>query len=106
MNLQLTGIHLDITPAIRQHVTAKIERATRNTDDITGINVVLSANKMLHKIEVTVYLRGKNLFVEAEDQDLYAAVDLLADKLDRQISRHKERVQNHGHDRITEHLED
>lgn len=106
MNLQLTGIHLDITPAIRQHVTTKLERATKNIDGITSINAVLSVEKLIHKIEVTVSLRGKNLFVEAQDQDLYTAVDLVVDKLGRQLSRYKEKTQGHGHDRITEHLDD
>jgi putative sigma-54 modulation protein len=106
MNLQLTGVHLEITPNIREHVTSKIERVTKNADGITGISVTLSVEKIRHKAEATVRLRGKDIFVESEDGDLYAAVDLLVDKLDRQLTRHKDKQNNHSHDRMIEHLDD
>ena len=106
MNIQLTGVHLDITPAIREHVMTKMERAIKGADNIIGMNIVLSVEKIRHKVEATIQLRGKNLFLEEEDQDLYAAIDLLVDKLNRQLIRHKQKRTDHGHDRIVEHLED
>ena len=105
MNLRITGNNLDITPAIREHVTTKMDRATKSTDQIIGIAVVLSVQKIRHKAEVTLQLAGKSIFVEAEEPDLYAAVDVLVDKLERQLTKHKEKKTGHGHDRIQDHLE-
>lgn len=105
MNIQITGLHLDITDGIREHVINKLERPTKITDKITSMNVILSVQKLVHKAEVTVQVSGKSIFVEAEDQDLYAAVDLLADKLDRQLTKYKEKKSGHGHERINDHLE-
>jgi putative sigma-54 modulation protein len=91
MNLTLAGHHLHITPAIREYVTAKLEKVSRHFDDLMEVNVVLSVEKLQQKIEANIHVRGKELFVEAEDENLYAAIDLLADKLDRQIIKHKEK---------------
>ncbi len=95
MNLQISGHHLEITPAIRDYVTGKLERVTRHFDNVIDVNVILSVDKLKQKAEVTVHLSGKDIFVEAIDEDLYAAVDLLVDKLDRQIQKHKQKLQDH-----------
>lgn len=92
MNLNLSGHHLEITPAIRSYVMTKLERIERHFDRVTDINVVLSVEKLQQKIEAVVHMRGKELFVEARHDDLYAAIDNLTDKLDRQIIKHKEKV--------------
>lgn len=91
MNLNLTGHHLEITPAIRDYVTTKLERVNRHFDHVIDVSVVLSVEKLRQKAEANVHLSGKNIFVESEDADLYAAIDSLVDKLDRQILRHKEK---------------
>jgi putative sigma-54 modulation protein len=98
MNLTLAGHHLHITPAIREYVTSKLERVGRHFDDLMDVNVVLSVEKLQQKIEANIHVRGKELFVEAEDENLYAAIDLLADKLDRQIIKHKEKIVKPRHD--------
>ena len=98
MNLQISGHHLEVTPAIRDYVTAKLERVTRHFDHVIDVNVILSVEKLKQKAEVTVHVRGKDIFVEADDGDLYAAIDNLVDKLDRQVVRHKDRLQNHHHE--------
>lgn len=98
MNLTLAGHHLQVTPAIRDYVTAKLERVSRHFDDLMHINVVLSVEKLRQKVEASVHVRGKELFVEADDENLYAAIDLLADKLDRQIIKHKEKAVQPRHD--------
>ncbi len=98
MNLTLAGHHLHITPAIREYVHTKLERVARHFDDLMGINVVLSVEKLQQKIEATIHVRGKELFVEAGHENLYAAIDLFADKLDRQIIKHKEKVFKPRHD--------
>ena len=95
MNLQISGHHLEITPAIHDYVTGKLDRVTRHFDNVIDVNVILSVAKLKQKAEVTVHLSGKDVFVEAVDEDLYAAVDSLVDKLDRQIQKHKQKVQNH-----------
>lgn len=95
MNLQISGHHLEVTPAIRDYVTAKLERVTRHFDHVIDVNVILSVEKLKQKAEVTVHVRGKDIFVEADDGDLYAAIDALVDKLDRQVQKYKQKVQDH-----------
>ena len=98
MNLQLTGHHVDITPAIRDYVTTKLERVVRHFDHVIDVNVVLTVNKLQHKVEATVHVRGKDLHAECIDADMYAAIDGLADKLDRQVLKHKEQIRKHRAD--------
>jgi putative sigma-54 modulation protein len=98
MNLNLTGQHLEITPAIRDYVIAKLDRVTRHFDHVIDVNVVMSVDKLRHKVEVNLHTRGKDIHVEAVEPDMYAAIDALADKLDRQVLKHKERRALHRHE--------
>jgi putative sigma-54 modulation protein len=91
MNLQLSGHHLEITPAIREYITGKLGRIKRHFDHVIDVSVVLSVEKLQQKVEANVHLRGKDIYVECEDADMYAAIDNLIDKLDRQIIKHKEK---------------
>ena len=91
MNLQLTGHHVDITPAIRQYVVTKLERIERHFDHVIDVNVVMTVEKLDQKIEANVHLAGKEIHVQANDADMYAAIDGLIDKLDRVVLKHKER---------------
>ncbi len=95
MNLQISGHHLEITPALRDYVTGKLERVTRHFDHVIDVNVILSVEKLKQKAEVTVHLAGKDIYVESIDEDLYAAMDILADKLDRQVQKYKQKLQDH-----------
>ncbi len=95
MNLQLSGHHLEITPAIRSYVTDKLNRITRHFDHVIDVNVILSVNKLDQKIEANVHLRGKDIYIECVDADMYAAIDGLVDKLDRKILKHKEKSVDH-----------
>jgi putative sigma-54 modulation protein len=108
MNLHLSGHHVDVTPAMREYVTTKFSRITRHFDHVIDINVILSVEKLKQKIEANVHLSGKNIFVECDDPDMYAAIDALVDKLDRQILKHKERNFEHRGGRETgrEQIED
>lgn len=106
MNLTLAGHHLHITPAIREYVHAKLERVARHFDDLMGVNIVLSVEKLKQKIEANIHVRGKELFVEAEHENLYAAIDLFVDKLDRQIIKHKEKFTRPRHDGALKHQSD
>jgi putative sigma-54 modulation protein len=98
MNLNLTGHHLDITPALRDYVIAKLDRVTRHFDHVIDVNVVLAVDKLQHKVEVNLHTRGKDIHVEAIDADMYAAIDALIDKLDRQVLKHKEKRAEHRHE--------
>src|SRR6202795_144235 len=91
MNLNLTGHHLLITPAIREYVTSKLERVTRHFDHVIDVSVVLSVDKLRQQITANLHIRGKEIHAECVEADMYAAIDALADKLDRQVLRHKEK---------------
>jgi putative sigma-54 modulation protein len=91
MNLNVSGHHLDVTPAIRTYVHSKLERVARHFDHVIDAHVILTVDKLSQKAEVTLHVRGKDLHCECADQDLYAAIDLLADKLDRQVLRYKDK---------------
>ncbi len=94
MNLTITGHHLDVTPAIRGYVQEKMDRATRHFDQIIDVTIILSVDKLEHKAEANVHVPGRDIYVESIDTDMYAALDALADKLDRQILKHKEKSGN------------
>jgi len=98
MNLHLTGHHLEITPAIRDYATGKFGKIKRHFDNVIDVNIILSVEKLRQKAEATVHISGKNVFVECEDENLYAAIDTLVDKLDRQVKKHKEKLSARRHD--------
>jgi putative sigma-54 modulation protein len=98
MNLHLTGHHLEITPAIREYVSSKLQRVTHHFDHVIDVNVILTVEKLKHRIEATVHVRGKEIFCESADADMYAAIDGLVDKLDRTIIKHKEKSLMRRHD--------
>jgi putative sigma-54 modulation protein len=89
MNLNLTGHHVDITPAIRDYVTSKIERINRHFDQVLDVSVILSVEKLKRKAEANVHVSGRDIYCETDHEDMYAAIDALVDKLDRQILKHK-----------------
>ena len=93
MNLQLTGHHVEITPAIRAYVVQKLGRISRHFDSVIDVNVIMTVEKLDQKIEANVHVSGKEIHVQASEVDMYAAIDALIDKLDRQVIRHKERFQ-------------
>lgn len=106
MNLNISGHHLEITPAIREHVLSKMEKVKRHFDNVIDVNIILSVNKLLQKAEATVHLPGKTIFVECDDANLYVAIDSLVEKLDRQIIKHKEKIAGHRHDEPGKILDD
>jgi len=95
MQLSLTGHHVDLTDPMRDYVNSKMERLERHFDHVTDIHVVLSVEKLRHKAEATLNLSGGQLFADSEQADMYAAIDALVDKLDRQIKKHKEKLTDH-----------
>ncbi|MDF1486032.1 ribosome-associated translation inhibitor RaiA [Ramlibacter sp. H39-3-26] len=103
MNLTISGHHLEVTPALRNYVTDKLDRITRHFDQVVDIKVLLTVEKQKEKqrrqrAECSIHVRGNDMFAESAHADLYAAVDELMDKLDRQVVRHKGRIQTHACD--------
>ena len=103
MNLNLTARHLEITPAIRQHVTDKLAKIKSHFDNVIDVNIVLSVEKLQQKAEANMHVSGKTIFVESEDANMYVAIDNLIDKLDRQVIKHKEKFTARRHDDSGKH---
>lgn len=102
MNLTISGHHLEITPALRGYVKTKLDRITRHFDQVVDVKVLLTVDNMKEKerrqrAECNVRVKGCDLYAESSHADLYAAVDELTDKLDRQVGRYKTRTQEHHH---------
>lgn len=95
MQINLSGHHIDVTQALKDYVTSKFERLERHFDNVTNADVVLTVEKLAQKAEATVGYSGARLFADASHEDMYAAIDSLADKLDRQIRKHKEKRTDH-----------
>jgi len=95
MQLSLTGHHLDITDALRSYVQDKMQRLERHFDHVSNVHVILSPEKKQQKAEATVHISGADVFADATHEDMYAAIDALIDKLDRQVLKHKEKMQRH-----------
>jgi len=95
MQINLTGHHVEITPALRNYVENKCQRMERHFDHVTNMHVVLQVEKQRQKAEATVYVAGGQLFANAEDDDMYAAIDILVDKLDTQLRKHKSKLKDH-----------
>ena len=103
MNLTISGHHLEVTPALRTYVTGKLDRITRHFGQVVDVRVLLSIENQTEKerrqkAECNIHVKGSDMFAESAHQDMYAAVDELVDKLDRQVVRHKDRLQNHHHE--------
>ena len=103
MNLTISGHHLEVTPALRTYVTGKLDRITRHFDQVVDVKVLLSIENQTEKerrqkAECNIYVKGSDMFAESAHADMYAAVDELVDKLDRQVVKHKDRLQNHHHE--------
>lgn len=105
MNLTISGHHLDVSPALRGYVTTKLERISRHFDQVVDIKVLLTVDNLKEKdlrqkAECNIHVKGKDLFAESVHADLYAAVDELADKLDRQVLRYKDKSKDHHHEPV------
>ncbi len=103
MNLTISGHHLEVTPALRTYVTSKLDRIKRHFDQVVDVKVLLSLENMKEKelrqkAECNIHIKGIDLFAESAHSDLYAAVDDLVDKLDRQVVKHKDRLRSHQHE--------
>merc|ERR1711974_4454 len=95
MQINLTGHHIDITESLREYVDTKFAKLERHFDHITNVHVILNVEKTNQKAEATVHLNGAEVFASSENTDMYAAIDSMVDKLDRQVIKHKEKLKKH-----------
>ncbi|MEM0955322.1 MAG: ribosome-associated translation inhibitor RaiA [Pseudomonadota bacterium] len=95
MEITISGHHVDVTPALHDYVMSKFERLERHFDQITNTDVTLIVEKLVQKAEARIHVSGADIFADAESEDMYAAIDQLADKLDRQLIKHKEKSRGH-----------
>jgi putative sigma-54 modulation protein len=95
MQINVSGHHIEVTGSLRQYVETKLERLERHYDQVTNVHVILRVEKQGQKAEATIRIQGGDIFAEAESDDLYAAIDMLVDKLDRQLIKQKEKMKDH-----------
>lgn len=98
MQLDITGHHVDVTPLLNDYIKDKVTRLKRHFDKVLNIHIILEVQKHSNKAEASINVSGNHIFADATGHDMYAAIDLLADKLDRQILKHKEKIRSHHRD--------
>ena len=103
MQIDITGHHLKVTTSLRQYVEKKFRRITKHFDHVIDIHVVLTVEKLTHKAEASLHVRGSKIFANSNNEIMYAAVDSLVDKLDRQIVKHKEKLKDHHQSEARHH---
>lgn len=95
MQINLSGHHVEVTDSLRDYVNSKFAKLERHFDHINNVSVVLNVEKLTHLAEATVHVSGAEVFASCKDSDMYAAIDKLIDKLDRQVVKHKEKLSKH-----------
>jgi putative sigma-54 modulation protein len=95
MQLNVTGHHVDVTSSLKGYVERKLDRIVRHSDHVMDVHCVLTVEKLRHRAEATVFLNGAKVHADAVEMDMYAAIDALADKLDRRVKKHKEKRSDH-----------
>jgi len=95
MQLNISGHHLDITPALRQHSNEKLSKIKHHFDQVIDVNMILEVQKDVQMAEATIHLSGTDLFAKAQSSDMYVSIDQLINKLDSQIIKHKEKLHSH-----------
>ena len=99
MQIELTGHHIEVTDSLKDYVNEKMARLERHFDKVSNTHVILSVEGVRHKAEATVHMSGHDIFADCTEGDMYAAIDKLVDKLDRQVKKHKEKITNHLHNK-------
>jgi putative sigma-54 modulation protein len=95
MQLNVTGHHVDVTTSLKGYVEKKLDRIVRHSDHVIDVHCVLTVEKLRHKAEATVLLSGGTVHADAVESNMYAAIDALADKLDRRVKKHKDKLTDH-----------
>lgn len=102
MQLEITGHHLEVTDSMSAYIREKAVRLKRHFDQAMNIHFILEVNKQQHKAEANLHISGNHIFANAYADDMYAAIDTLIDKLNRQIVKHKEKVKDHHRQEATQ----
>lgn len=97
MQINISGRHLEVTPALRDYVHTRVERLERHFDGITNVQVTLTVEKQRQSAEAILHITGGEVHANAEHEDMYAAIDQLSDRLDRQLLKHKEKLVARSH---------
>ncbi|OUR62467.1 ribosomal subunit interface protein [Bermanella sp. 47_1433_sub80_T6] len=97
MQINISGHHVEVTQALKDYVQSKVNKLERHFEYITNVQVTLTVEKLMQKAEATIHASGAELHANADDENMYAAIDGLTDKLDRQLLKHKEKMNNHRH---------
>ena len=92
MQINVSGHHVDVTSALRNHVNSKLSKLQRHYNHITAADVTLTVEKLIQKAEASVHIAGAELFSACESEDMYTAIDMMTEKLDRQLIKHKEKT--------------
>ena len=95
MNINLSGHHVEVTSSLREYVNTKFSKLERHFDQINTVQIILTVEKLDQKAEATIHMRGGEVFASAVNADMYTSIDILVDKLDRQILKHKGKVSHH-----------
>lgn len=95
MQINISGHHVEVTPALKDYVSTKFSKLSRHFDQITATDVTLVVEKQIQKAEANIHVAGADIFATSESADMYAAIDTLTDKLDRQLIKYKEKNQHH-----------
>lgn len=95
MHLSVTGHHVEVSAPLKDYVVNKIEKLERHFDHVSDVHCILTVEKLRHKAEATVFVNGGTIYADATEEDMYAAIDGLVDKLDRQVRKYKEKLVDH-----------
>jgi putative sigma-54 modulation protein len=95
MQLSVSGHHVEVTDSLRGYVETKIEKIGRHFDLVSDVHCILTVEKLRHKAEATVSVNGGTIYADAVEEDMYAAIDGLVDKLDRRVRKYKEKLADH-----------
>ena len=95
MQIKVSGHQFDVSPALREYATGKLGRVERHFERLLDVHVILTTDKLVHRAEATLASPQKTIHAFGESSDMYAAIDQLADKLDRQVKKHKEKITDH-----------
>ena len=97
MQINITGHHVEVTPALKSYVSTKLDKLERHFNKITNTSVTLTVDKLVQKAEAKIHVSGADLYANSESEDMYAAIDTLTDKLNRQFVKHKEKLTSRRH---------
>lgn len=91
----MTGQQIDVTDSLRDYVRSKIDKIERHFDLVSDVHCILKVEKLRHTAEATISVNGGTIFADSTEEDMYAAIDGLVDKLDRQVRKYKEKLVDH-----------